>query len=149
MQVLLECAVNHDHVVQVHETWLMKPHKMVSTNRSNVAGALQRPEGMNVNSHITVENSPCRLNAGPHANTLSSEPEWRTIWLQPACPKCHLSRAVGSILSSWYDSVPRSLRRSTGHRPSGREQREMYCCWLLSNPTSLHVLEHPADIRQF
>jgi hypothetical protein len=50
-QVLLESAANHDHIIQVYETWLMRPLKMVSINLSNVAGALQRPKGMTRNCH--------------------------------------------------------------------------------------------------
>jgi hypothetical protein len=58
-QLFLECAANHSHVIQVHETWLVSPLQMVSINCSNVAGALQRQKGMTVNCHNSwpIENS--------------------------------------------------------------------------------------------
>jgi hypothetical protein len=120
-QALFKHVINHDHFIQVYNTWLMRLLKTVSINHSKHCWRVPEAKGHDLDLPKTLTH-PCLLDADSAANR-SSGSESRTIWLQP---KCSQFKAAENNLSSVQRSLACiSSRRAGLHPPSWRELHVM------------------------
>jgi hypothetical protein len=105
----------------------VKLYKTVYINRSNVAGALQRPKGMTLNCHspLPVENVVLSLSSG--CRSTCQYPLFRSRVGETSGSNQRVLIVVNprqwNSLSSWRHSFSCSPRRSECSRAFGREWR--------------------------